>query len=96
MPANARRTIARAIDNTQYTMLQDRRMAVFCTLALSEDSLIENLPSLAATPAVGHCDLEPKRLYGDQGSLKRAPLVNGKQQSANREGIAAARSWQGF
>jgi len=25
-------------------MLQDRRMAVFCTLALSEDSLIENSP----------------------------------------------------
>jgi len=36
-----------------------------------QDSLVEDLPSLASLLAAGHCDLEPKRLYSDHHHVKR-------------------------
>ena len=36
-----------------------------------QDSLVEDLPSLASMLAAGHCDLEPKRLYSDHHYVKR-------------------------
>lgn len=57
--------------NRHYAMLSRSQNGGLLLLALSEDSLVEDLPSLASMLAAGHCDLEPKRLCSDHYHVKR-------------------------